>query len=120
MRGWKERKGRREGVIEKDGERSGGWEKREREKIEYVHNDIHMITHPLSCGLEAEECWSLVQSFTHYHNQPPSLAFVTLCAKQGEWLPLLCHAEIYRIPPNKVSECFFVKTTCMTFIVRTL
>lgn len=61
-----------------------------------------------SCGLEAEECWNLVQSFTHYHNLPPSLAFVTLCAKHGEWLPLLCHAEIFKIPPNKVTLCAHV------------
>ena len=61
----------------------------------------------ISCGLEAEECWNLVQSFAHCHRQPPSLEFVKLCAKHGEWLPLLCHAEIFRIPPNKVRPDFF-------------
>ena len=56
-----------------------------------------------SCGLEAEECWQLVQSFCQYHHLPPSLAFLTLCAEDNQWLPLLCSAQLYSIPVQKVS-----------------
>ena len=71
-----------------------------------------------SCGLEAEECWNLVQSFAHCHRQPPSLEFVKLCAKHGEWLPLLCHAEIFRIPPNKVTIQIWRMATSYAEIFR--
>ncbi|XP_064396222.1 spatacsin-like isoform X6 [Halichondria panicea] len=53
-------------------------------------------------GLEAEECWSLVQSFCQCHQLPPSLEFITVCAREGQWLPLLCHSQLCSIPPQKV------------------
>lgn len=55
-----------------------------------------------SCGIEAEECWQLVQSFSLCHQLPPSVAFITVCADQGQWLPLLCHAQLHNITARKV------------------
>ena len=57
-----------------------------------------------SCGLEAEECWELVQSFCHYHQLPPSVAFLTVCADNGQWLPLLCNAQLHSIAPQRVCD----------------
>ena len=53
--------------------------------------------------MEAEECWSLVQNVCLCHQLLPSLAFLTVCAHEGQWLPLLCHAQLYSIQPHKVS-----------------
>jgi spatacsin len=54
------------------------------------------------CCLEAEEQWSLVQAFCSCHSLPPSAAFLTVCAEDGQWLPLLCHAQLHQVPPQKV------------------
>ena len=60
------------------------------------------------CGLEAEDCWVLVQTFFYCHRLPPSVAFLTTCAQEGQWLPLLCHAQLYSIPPQNVCVCVCV------------
>ena len=60
---------------------------------------------PPRCGLEAEDCWVLVQTFCYCHRLPPSVAFLTTCAQEGQWLPLLCHAQLYSIPPQNVCVC---------------
>ena len=63
---------------------------------------------PPRCGLEAEDCWVLVQTFCYCHRLPPSVAFLTTCAQEGQWLPLLCHAQLYSIPPQNVCVCVCV------------
>ena len=54
------------------------------------------------CCLESEEQWSLVQEFCACHSLQPSTSFLCVCAQEGKWLPLLCHAQLYDIPPQKV------------------
>lgn len=74
-------------------------------EIPYKYRIFHRITWYLiafRCGLEAEECWQLVQSFCHCHQLPPSVAFLTVCAEHGQWLALLCNAQLYSIPSQKV------------------
>ena len=56
----------------------------------------------LSCCMEGEISWSLVQSFCSCHNLPPSTAFIIECAKKAKWPPLLCHAQLYQIPTQEV------------------
>lgn len=73
--------------------------------LQYKYRIFHRITCYLiafRCGLEAEECWQLVQSFCHCHQLPPSVAFLTVCAEHGQWLALLCNAQLYSIPSQKV------------------
>ncbi|KAL5483983.1 hypothetical protein EMCRGX_G020408 [Ephydatia muelleri] len=54
------------------------------------------------CSLDSEQNWCLVQDFCRCHKLPPSSAFLLSCAEAGEWLPLLCHAQLYSIPAQKV------------------
>ena len=74
----------------------------------YVSTDatyMYMYVPPLmlSCCLESEEQWSLVQAFCGCHSLPLSTAFLSVCAQEAQWLPLLCHAQLYAIPPQKVQ-----------------
>jgi len=71
-------------------------------QLESATHNMVATTAIEKCGLEAEDCWALVQSFCHCHQLPPSVAFLTTCARESQWLPLLCHAQLYSILPQKV------------------
>ncbi|XP_019859323.1 PREDICTED: spatacsin-like [Amphimedon queenslandica] len=53
-------------------------------------------------SVEAENVWLLVQRFCQYHSLPPSTAYLIECAKNKEWLSLLCHAQLHKIAPQEV------------------
>ncbi len=55
-----------------------------------------------SCSIDAEISWNHVQQFCLCHSLPPSLVFLRECAKHGQWLPLLCHAQLYKVPAKEV------------------
>ena len=64
------------------------------------------------CGLEAEDCFSLVQSFCLCHQLPPSVAFLTVCCREGQWLPMLCQSQLHNIKPQKVRG-LDIRTCCV-------
>lgn len=55
-----------------------------------------------SCSTDAELLWNHVQLFCLCHGLSPTLEFLEECAIQGQWLPLLCHAQLHRVPPKEV------------------
>ena len=55
------------------------------------------------CSKKAEGEWLLVQAFCYCHELAPSSAFLKECAEQGQWLPLLCHAQLYSISLQEVT-----------------
>ena len=65
-----------------------------------IHTLLYLYTR---CSVDAEEGWSLVQSFCSAHQIPPSSSFLIVCARESQWLPLLCHAQLYAITPSKVG-----------------
>lgn len=65
-----------------------------------------------SCSMEGEACWSLVQSFCSCHELSPSTEFIVECAKKAEWLPLLCHAQLYQISTQEVRVMYITNVVC--------
>ena len=85
-----------------------------------VHNYTCICHH--SCSIDAEMWWNHVQQFCQCHALPPSLEFLRECAAKGEWLPLLCHAQLYGIPPKDVSyersQTYCINNYLLEFLIH--
>jgi spatacsin len=69
-----------------------------------IKSTKHVITSNAinACSIEAENYWLLVQQFCKCHSLSPTTSYLKECAREGEWLPMLCHAQLYGISTQEV------------------